>query len=75
MATNKGECIRRLIDDHRLKAVIYLSDDLSDMDASGILRALEGVLQWNNGLRPPPGLKFDSLRSCLSFPFWGCAAE
>ena len=30
VVTNKGEGIRRLIEQHRLKAVIYLGDDVSD---------------------------------------------
>jgi len=31
--TNKGEGVRRLIEEHGLKSVIYLGDDVSDTDA------------------------------------------
>jgi hypothetical protein len=44
VVTNKGEGIRRLIDEHHLKAVISLGDDVSDTNAFRMLRAL-----WTEG--------------------------
>jgi trehalose 6-phosphate phosphatase len=38
VVTNKGQGIRRLIEQHGLKAVIYLGDDVSDTDAFRMLR-------------------------------------
>jgi trehalose 6-phosphate phosphatase len=40
MVTDKGEGIRRLVDEHQLKAVICLGDDVNDMDAFRMMRAL-----------------------------------
>jgi hypothetical protein len=42
--TNKGEGIRRLIEQYGLKAEIYLGDDVSDTNAFHMLRAL-----WTEG--------------------------
>jgi trehalose 6-phosphate phosphatase len=41
--TNKGGGIRRLIEQHGLKAVIYLGDDVSDTDAFRMLRAVRAT--------------------------------
>ncbi len=40
VVTNKGEDIRRLIEQHGLSAVIYLGDDVSDTDAFRMLRGM-----------------------------------
>jgi trehalose 6-phosphate phosphatase len=40
VVTTKGDGIRRLIEQHGLKAVVYLGDDLSDTDAFRMLRGL-----------------------------------
>jgi trehalose 6-phosphate phosphatase len=40
VVTNKGEGIRRLIEQHGLKAVIYLGDDVSETDAFRLLRGI-----------------------------------
>jgi len=37
VVTNKGEGIRRLIDEHQLQAVIYFGDAVSDTDAFPVL--------------------------------------
>ena len=40
IVTNMGEGIRRLIEEHRLQAVIYLGYDVTDTDAFRMLRAV-----------------------------------
>ncbi|MDA8187755.1 MAG: trehalose-phosphatase [Dehalococcoidales bacterium] len=40
LQVNKGWALRRLVSDHQLRSVIYLGDDITDIDAFTVLRSL-----------------------------------